>query len=57
MRKRRTNENDECRETLLSKQRKYKQQRRSVQKKSSAEELAQSKNKKEMPIKIVTVEK
>ena len=44
MRKRRANENDECRETRLSKQRKYKQQRRSVQKKSTAEELAQSKN-------------
>ena len=58
MRKRRANENDECRETRLSKQRKYKQQRRSVQKKSTAEELAQSKNThKKTPIKIVIVEK
>ena len=49
LRKRGADENDECRETWLSKQRKYKQQRRSAQKKSIAEELAQSKNTKKKP--------
>ena len=44
MRKRRANENDEFREKRISKQHKYKQQQRSLQRKSTAKELAQSKN-------------
>ena len=43
MRKRRANENDECREKQISKQHKYKQQRRSLQRKSTAKELANPK--------------
>ena len=44
MRKRRANENGECREKKLSKQRKYRRERRTVQRKTTAEGLAQPKN-------------